>query len=402
MIESPVERLLKTNPDMEVWWDSSPLVYEQWTQKMLDAASPERRPVLEEQLRRLFVVEDPARSVFRGCTTNPPLSLKAVQADPEFWSRWVDDFIRAHPDLDQKAVFWATYKEVVKRGAEMFLPMFEASNGRYGWISGQLDPRLFTEKEIMIQQAEELSALQPNVMIKVPASQEGIEVLEVLTSRGISTNVTTCFTLPQILAASQAVERGVAQAQEKGVDLTRWRSVITMMIGRLTERKALVEQARRRGIELTWQDKHWFGIAVFRRAYRILQDRGAVSKLLACSLRHGPVVAGKPRFWDIEKLAGGEIVFTFPPYVLEPLFAIGDGLHFRPQIEEEVPEEVMDKLMRIPYAIQAYDPNGMALEQFNTHPATLYTIEQFSKAANGLEAFVAERIALVREAVPTG
>ncbi|RMF27452.1 MAG: transaldolase, partial [Chloroflexi bacterium] len=200
----------------------------------------------------------------------------------------------------------------------------------------------------------------------------------------------------------QAVERGVAQAQEKGVDLTRWRSVITMMIGRLTERKALVEQARRRGIELTWQDKHWFGIAVFRRAYRILQDRGAVSKLLACSLRHGPVVAGKPRFWDIEKLAGGEIVFTFPPYVLEPLFAIGDDLHFRPQIEEEVPEEVMDKLIRIPYVIQAYDPNGMALEQFNTHPATLYTIEQFSKAASGLEAFVAERIALVREAVPAG
>jgi len=293
--------------------------------------------VLEEQLKRLYVAEDPARSVFRGCTTNPPLSLKAVNSDPEFWDQWVDDRIRSDPDLDQKELFWLTYKEVVKRGAEMYLPIFEATNGRFGWISGQLDPRLFTEKEVMIQQAEELHALQPNVMIKVPASKEGIEVLKILTSKAISTNTTVCFTLPQIVAAAKAVEEGTKIAEEGGVDLTKWRSVITMMVGRLTEREAPVEQAQRRGGELSWQDKHWFGIAVFRRAYRILTDRGYPSKMLACSLRQGPLVAGTPRFWDLEKIAGGDVVFTLPPYVLEPLFAIGDDLIFRPEIEEEVP-----------------------------------------------------------------
>nr|HID15135.1 transaldolase [Anaerolineae bacterium] len=397
MIESPVERLAKTHPDMEVWWDSSPLVYEKWVQRMLDAANPSTKPVLEEQFRRLYNAEEPAKSVFRGCTTNPPLSLKAVKSNPEFWDQWVDDLIRSHPELDQRGIFWLTYKEVMKRGAEMYLPIFEASNYRYGWISGQLDPRLFTEKEEMIRQAEELSALQPNVMIKVPASKEGIEVLKILTSKAISTNTTVCFTLPQIIAAAKAVKEGREIAMENGVDLTQWRSVITMMIGRLTERKALVEQAQRRGIDLSWEDRHWFGLAVFKRAYRILRDGGYPSKMLACSLRHGPLVAGKPRFWDIQKIAGGDIVFTLPPYVLEPLFAIGDGLIFRPEIEEEVPEEVLDKLLKIPYCIQAYDPNGLALEQFNTHPSTLYTIEQFSKAADGLEEYVGQRMALVRK-----
>ncbi len=396
MVESPVERLTKTHPDMEIWWDSSPLIFEKWVQGMLNAAPPERRSVLEEQLRRLYVADDPARSVFRGCTTNPPLSLQAVQSDPAFWDRWVDDLIRAHPEMDVKGIFWRTYKEVVKRGAEMYMPIFEASNGRFGWISGQLDPRLFTEKDVMIQQAEELSALSPNVMIKVPASQEGIEVIKVLNSKGISTNTTVCFTLPQILASARATVEGVRIAEKNGVDLSRWRAVITMMIGRLTEREALTIQAERRGIELTRQDRHWFGIAVFRRAYRMLQDLGYPSKMLACSLRHGPLVAGKPRFWDIEKLAGGDIVFTFPPYVLEPLFAIGDGLHFRPEIEEPVPEEVLDKMSRIPFCIQAYDPNGLELEQFNTHPSTLFTIEQFSKAASGLEEYVRQRVAQVR------
>lgn len=398
MIESPVERLSKTNPDMEIWWDSSPLVFEKWVQKMVDPAEPSRKPVLEAQLRRLYNAEDPAQSVTRGCTTNPPLSLKAVQSDPEFWNEWIDNLILSNADLDQKELFWLTYKEVVKRGAEMYLPIFEASRGRFGWISGQLDPRLFTEKDEMIRQAEELRALQPNVMIKVPASMQGIEVIKVLTSKAISTNTTVCFTLPQIMASANAAMEGVKIAEEKGVDLSKWRAVITMMVGRLTERKALVEQAKRRGIEMSWRDRHWFGIAVFRRAYRLLTEGGYVSKLLACSLRHGPLVAGKPRFWDIEKTAGGAIVYTMPPYVLEPLFEIGDGLVFQPEIEkDDVPQDVMDKMMKIPYCIQAYDPNGLALEQFNDHPSTLYTVEAFSKATVGLEEYVGERMAIVRK-----
>jgi transaldolase len=398
MSKSPVERLTKTHPDLEVWWDSSPLIFERWVQKMVDAAEPSRKAVLEEQLRRLYNAEDPAKSVFRGCTTNPPLSLKAVQSDPELWNEWIDDLIQSNPDLDQTELSWLTYEEVVKRGAEMYMPIYEASSGRFGWISGQLDPRLFTETERMVREAEELSALSPNVMIKVPASMQGVEVVKILTSKAISTNVTTCFMLPQIMAVAKAAMKGVEIAQENGVDLSKWRAVITMMIGRLTERKALVEQAERRNIRMSWRDRHWFGVAVFRRAYRLLAEGGYVSKMLACSMRHGPLVAGKPRFWDVQKLAGGDIVYTMPPYVLEPLFEFGDGLILKPEIDkQDVPQDVMDKMMKIPYCIQAYDPNGLALEQFNDHPATLYTVEAFAKGATGLEAYVGGRMDIVRK-----
>ncbi len=396
MLKSPVERLAETHPHLEIWWDSSPLIFERWVEDMLAAANPRLKPALEEQLRRLYVPEDPARSVFRGSTTNPPFSLKAIQSDPAFWDRWVDELILTRPEADQKELFWLTYKEVVRRGAEMYLPLFEASDCRYGWLSAQLDPRLSTEKEVMIQQAEELRAIHPNVMVKVPATREGIEVLKVLTAGGIPTNATVCFTLPQMLAAARAVREGMELAAKSGVDLSRWRSVITMMVGRLTEREALLEQARWRGIELSQADIHWFGVAVFRRAYRMFQDRGYPSKLLACSLRPGPLVAGRQRFWDIEKIAGGDIVITLAPYALEPLFAMGDGLLFRPEIDEQVPEEVLDKMSRIPYCIQAYDPNGLSLDQFNSHPSTQYMLSEFSKAAAGLEKYVEERMTLAR------
>lgn len=393
MIESAVERLIKTNPDMEIWWDSSPLIFNQWVQKLVNAAEPSRKAALKEQLSRLYNADDPAKSVFRGCTTNPPLSWGAVQSDPKYWGDWIAKQSQANPGLDQKKLAWMTYKEIVKRGAEMFLPIFEASHGRFGWISGQLDPRLFTEVDQMVSDADELRALSPNVMIKVPASMQGIEVLKILASKGISTNTTTCFTLPQIMASADATMAGLKLAEKNKVDLGNWRAVITMMIGRLTEHEVLDMQAERKNIKLSWQDKHWYGIAVFRRAYRILTEGGYASKMLACSMRPGPLVAGKMQYWDLQKIAGGDIVYTCPPYVLEPLFSVGDDMVFRPEIDEPVPQYVMDKMLQIPYAIQAYDPNGMALEQFNTHPATLSTVEMFTKGFSSLEGFAAEHMA---------
>lgn len=405
MAESPIERLANVHPDLEIWWDSSPLVYDKWAQKMLETVTPDKRSALTEHLQRLYSPQNPANSLVRGCTTNPPLSLKAIKSDPIFWNGWIDTLILSYPNLDHKELAWLTYKEVVRRGAELMLPIWQASNGRYGWISGQLDPRLFTESEVMIARAEELSALHPNVMIKVPCSAEGISVLRELAAKGISTNTTVCFTLPQILASAKATAEGLQLVQKgsyylpKNVDRTKWRAVITMMIGRLTENEALVVQARRRGIELTWQDRHWLGIAIFQRAYRLLKEEGYPSKMLACSMRQGPLVAGKAKFWDLEKLAG-EVVFTCPPYVLEPLFEVGDELDFEDIETVQVPQRVLDKLLQIPYALQAYDPNGMWLEQFNTHPATLDTVASFSKAMIGLEEYVDQRVAAVKGGEP--
>jgi transaldolase len=151
-------------------------------------------------------------------------------------------------------------------------------------------------------------------------------------------------------------------------------------------------QAARKNIELSWQDKHLYGIAVFRRAYKLLTEGGYASKLLACSMRAGPLVAGKMRYWDMQMIAGGDIVYTCPPYVLEPLFQMGDDIEFHNAIGDEVPAEVMEKMLKIPYAMQAYDPNGLALEQFNTHPATVATVDLFTKGFSSLEDFAAQHM----------
>jgi len=301
---------------------------------------------------------------------------------------------KLNPRLDAAALAWMLYKDVIRRGADAFLPLYEASGGRYGFVSGQLDPRLSTEASTMIEQAREVSAIAPNVMVKIPASTQGIEALRAVTAEGIPTNVTTCFTVPQVLAAASATRAGLAIAAKNGVDTSRWRAVITLMLARLTERPTLLEQAKERGIEFSAADLKWFGLAVFKRSYQLLRDGGFPSKLLLCSVRPGPVVGGRPAFWDIEHVAGGDIVYTLPPYALTPMFRLGDSLEFRSDaIDQPVPSDSLARILRTPYGIQSYDPNGMSRDQFDQHAATVYTVAEFSKSASGLEDYVASHLA---------
>jgi len=393
MAQSVIERLTAVHPDMEIWWDSSPLVFKPWVKKMVDAAPAAKKAELEEQLNRIYNAKDPGKSLIRGCTTNPPLSLTAVRSDPAFWNDWVDNLIRTNKGLSQHDYFWQTYREVIKRGAELMMPIYEASNGKYGYISGQLDPRLITETEKMIEMAKEIRAISPNVMIKVPASTQGVDVVRALSSMAIPTNVTTCFTLPQIWAVANAAKEGVEIGNKNKVDMSKWRAVITMMIGRLTEHPVLDQQAARRGMTLSWSDKHWIGIYVFRKAFKLLKENALPSKMLACSMRDGPNVGGKYHFWDVEKIAG-DIVYTMPPYVLEPLFQKCEDLPFSEEIlNDDVPPEVIRKMSKIPYMLQSWDENGMEVDQFNEHPATVATAKLFGEASAGLEAYVGERMA---------
>ena len=86
-------------------------------------------------------------------------------------------------------------------------------------------------------------------------------------------------------------------------------------------------------------------------------------------MRMSPVVNGVARSWHVEKVAGANIVYTCPPPYIEGLLEKGNHLEFSNQIEEPVPKEVMDKLMKIPYFKRGYAEDGYKPEEFNTHPA---------------------------------
>ncbi len=386
--KSVVERLWEVNPDSEIWWDSSPLIYDGWRQKMMNKAADKEE--MKAWLDRFYKKDNaPEENLFRGVTTNPPLSHKAIKADPNYWARWIEDQMKVEGDKPSEVVFWDTYREIVKRGAEVYMPLFEASGYKRGFLSGQVDPRARHDVDKMVAQAEDLHSLSPNVMIKVPGTAEGYEAIRRMTAKGIPTNNTLSFIIPQFVACMNAVTQGMKEAKANGIDLKKWRSVITAMSTRFGLLGDLQKEAEERGIDLTEEDERWAEIAVFKKACRLVAENAEYpGKMLICSIRMSPKVNGEVRSWHLEKIAGADIVYTCPPDFLEALLFEGRHLRFTHQIDDPVPQEVMDKLMKIPYFERGYREDGYELEEFNTHPALLATAEQHHNVTEEMVSFV--------------
>lgn len=392
---SVVERLASLNPETEIWWDSSPLVYDKWKQKMIADSAPGYRDELEAQLTRFLDLDAINSSLACGVTTNPPLSLQAIEGRPDIWEPWIDALIEAEPDADVEIVFWKTYLEVVRRGAEIFRPMWEASDHRRGYLSGQVDPRVVFNEELMFRQALDIAACGPNVMIKCPGSAEGIRVIRRLTARGLATNCTLSFIVPQFVDVMDAVELGLAEARRNNLDLGRFRSVITQMSARFEDRRAFGESAASVGVGLTEEDRRWSSIAIFRKAYKIVEQREYPGKMLFCSIRRGPVEDGVEHMWHIEKVAGGAMVYTLPPSCLTTMWELGDNLNFEAVVGEPVPEPVLNKLLRVPYFAEAYSEE-MDPERYRSLAPMIFTMNQFAKATERTVDVIGSRIAAIR------
>ncbi len=384
------EKLVDVSPGMEIWWDSSPVIFNNWCRKMIDKAADEDRDTLKRQFGRMYDENLPEKQLFRGVTTNPPLSLQAIQDDPPYWQGVAREIIAEHPDIDTEHLFWRLYKRVVKRGSDMYLPLFEKTGFREGFLSGQVDPRSVFDKDAMLKQALDLVEINPNVMIKVPGSKEGYEVIEELTARGISTNNTLTFILPQLVDCAQSVKRGLEKAKNNNVDLSKWRSVITQMESRFGDLGGLRDFAAEKGIELTEGDVRQAELAIFKKAYRYLKQNDLPSKMLSCSLRLGPSVNGTTRIWHLEEKSGADVVVTCPPGFIDQVINFADAhkIDFKKdRILSDTPKEVLDKLLQIPYFERAYAVDGYSRDEYNTHPALMKTAEQFSRATQEMVDF---------------
>ena len=385
-----LEKLVQVSSGMEIWWDSSPVIFENWCRKLLATTKEADQEELKRQFTRMYDGKNPEKWLFRGVTTNPSLSLQAIKDDEPYWKKVVQGMIRENPGIDRESLFWLLYKEIVRRGSSMFLPLFEKSGHREGYLSGQVDPRKCHDRDVMLKQAEDLASINPNVMIKVPGTKAGYEVIEILTSRGIATNNTLTFVLPQLLDCAKSVQRGLEKAKANKVDLSRWRSVITHMEARYGDLGGLRDFAKEKGIELNEGEVRLAELAIFKKAYRLIKERKYPSKLLSCSLRVGPKVNGVLKLWHLEEKAGADIVVTCPPTFIDEVihFPGQENIVFeKGRIDREIPRETLEKLLRVPYFEKAYAEDGYTREEYNSHPSLIRTAEQFGKATDDMVTF---------------
>ncbi len=293
-----------------------------------------------------------------GMTTNPFLVNGTLRSDRAFW----EDRLRQIPKGlagDEKVE--ALVHCVSGFYAEQTRPIFEKGIPGKGYVCAQTNPNHTGDTEYMVEQAKRYAKWAPNIVIKLPATNAGIEAYEECVALGYNTAATVSFTVPQVLAVGEARERGKQRAAANGVKPGL--GIAVLMVGRLDD--YLRDVAHDTKSAATEADIVQAGTACIKRAYKIFCERGYDTFLMPAGCRNGA---------HISDIAGAKMICSVAPKIAKLL---ADNDRFEERFEEPVPADTIDRLMTIPEFVKAYEPDGMKRSEFVAYGATNRTTTQF-------------------------
>ncbi|MGW4598978.1 transaldolase [Streptomyces sp. NPDC004457] len=167
-----------------------------------------------------------------GVTTNPSIFQAAIGSGEGYEEQLTDLAVRG-VTVDEAVRMMTTAD--VRDAADILRPVYDASAGRDGRVSIEVDPRLAHETEATVAEAKQLAWLvdRPNVMIKIPATKAGLPAITEVIGLGISVNVTLIFSLERYREVMAAYLAGLEKARERGVDLATIHSVASFFVSRV-------------------------------------------------------------------------------------------------------------------------------------------------------------------------
>lgn len=351
-------RLLKQhNPDSEIWWDSSPSLYADFDESMKLKYSD----IYAQGPGLLPDGFSNSETGISGATTNPILITQAVLQNP---GKWQDRVASLGAALSSSEKARQIYDRVITEGARHLLPLHASSRQRHGWLSAQIDGGDTMDEDALVERGRHLAQLAPNIMIKVPGSEEGYRAIERLVAQGYSINNTFCFSVSQAAAFFKAIHDGRFHAQRQGVSTEQARYVVSFMIGRLGAEDEISRK-------LTNSERRWAELAVYQRIQALRRRWRTPARLLLCSLKVDTDRRGREYCWHLQRTGADTTLYTMTPHIIEflarrqqqlrPIVPATDGV--------QVPEGVMHRLMSIDYWRQAYFEGGLAPREFARYPA---------------------------------
>jgi transaldolase len=167
-----------------------------------------------------------------GVTTNPTIFASALATGQTYGSQIAE--LAASDASVTEAVFAATSDDVAA-ACDIFRPVYERTNGQDGRVSIEVEPTLAFDTDATIAQAKELFARvgRDNVMIKIPATIEGLGAITAVLAEGISVNVTLIFSIERYAQVIDAYLAGLEQAQANGHNLADVHSVASFFVSRV-------------------------------------------------------------------------------------------------------------------------------------------------------------------------
>jgi transaldolase len=167
-----------------------------------------------------------------GVTSNPTIFQKALEKGTAY-DEQVHDLALREIALDGAIRYLMAYD--IRWACDVLRPVFDRTNGLDGRVSIEVDPRIAHDTARTSAEAKGLQWLvdRPNVMIKIPATKEGLPSITAATAAGVSVNITLIFGLDRYDAVMDAYLTGLEQAKENGHDLSQIHSVASFFVSRV-------------------------------------------------------------------------------------------------------------------------------------------------------------------------
>lgn len=256
-----------------------------------------------------------------GITSNPSIFERAINSSTDYDAD-IRSLFQKQSNFD--AIFLNLAVKDIQRAADLFEPIYNYTNGEDGFASIEVSPHLAYNTEGTIRQARELwkAVNRKNVMIKIPATAEGLPAIRKCTSEGININITLLFGLPRYEEVAEAYLSGLEDRVQLNKPIDQIKSVASFFLSRIDALIDPVEKSR--GFNNL---KGKVAIASARKAYEIykniffgkrfkaLEDKGAKRQFLLWA----STSTKDPTFSDVKyvsALIGPETINTITPETL--------------------------------------------------------------------------------------
>jgi transaldolase/glucose-6-phosphate isomerase len=260
------------------------------------------------------------RGDIRGVTSNPSIFNNAIAKSTDYdsaltplaWAGW-----------DTKKIFWQLVVEDIKAACDAFLPLYEESNGGDGYVSIEVTPDLAYDTEKTIAQAQQLWArvARKNLMVKIPATKDGIPAIRKSIAAGLNINITLIFSLKRYAEVMEAYLSGLEDRVNANQPIDHIASVASFFVSRvdtkvdpqLPDGSPLKGKAAIANAKLAYDEFHK---TFAGRRWENLKVKGARVQrpLWASTSTKNPAY---PDTYYVDNLIGPETVNTIPPATLE-------------------------------------------------------------------------------------
>jgi transaldolase/glucose-6-phosphate isomerase len=331
-----------------------------------------RRSLLSSGELRRLVEEDG----LCGVTSNPAIFEKAITGSDDYTKAVLE--LQKDRSLDPMAIYERLAVEDIRGAAEILRPVYESTKGRDGYVSLEVSPFLARDTQATVKEARRLWSLvnRPNLMVKIPATPEGLPAIEQAIGEGININITLLFAQDRYEQVAHAYIKGLTRWAASGGDVRRVGSVASFFVSRID---SMVDRIIKKRLETSTSEDERVqlrsllgkvAIANAKLAYQIykriftgpewetLAAQGARTQrvLWASTSTKDP---SYPDLMYAEGLIGPDTVDTLPPATLE---AFRD--HGKPSatLESDLDgaRRVMDTLARTGISMQQVTDNLIA------------------------------------------